>query len=158
VLTPKSLLRDKRATSPLEELAEGGFQHVIADERGDVAEAERVLLCSGKLYYELTRQREQLQRDDVAILRLEQFYPFPEEALRKALGKLPDGQTVHWVQEEPWNMGAWMYLRARIGSALFDRLPLEVVCLPESASPATGSSAAHKLEQDDLIGRAFGGD
>ncbi|NBC11713.1 MAG: 2-oxoglutarate dehydrogenase E1 component [Planctomycetes bacterium] len=158
VLTPKSLLRDKRATSSLDELGEGGFQHVIADEQMEVAEAKRVLLCSGKLYYELTRRREQLERDDVAILRLEQFYPFPEEELRTALGKLPDGKTIYWVQEEPWNMGAWMYLRARIGSALFDRLPLEVVCLPESASPATGSSAAHKLEQDDLIGRAFGGD
>jgi len=158
VLTPKSLLRHKRATACLDELIEGQFQLVIADPQMDVAEAERVLLCSGKLYYELIHQREQLGRDDVAILRLEQFYPFPEEALRAVLGKLPDGQAVYWVQEEPWNMGACMYLRARIGSALFDRLPLEIISLPESASPATGSSAAHKLEQDDLISRAFGGD
>ena len=157
VLTPKSLLRDKRATSSLQELAAGRFHNVINDEQIDVASADRVLLCSGKVYYELTRQREQLSRDDVAILRLEQFYPLPEAELREALGKLPDGKTVYWVQEEPWNMGAWMFLRARIGSALFDRLPLEVVSLPESASPATGSAAAHKLEQDDLISRAFGG-
>jgi len=157
VMTPKSLLRDKRATSSLGDLSSGRFQRVIPDDIVDMQNVERVLLCSGKIYYALLSRRDELERDDVAIARLEQFYPFPHKPLRAALEPLKDGTTVHWVQEEPWNMGAWMFLRARIGSALFDRLPLEVVSRPESASPATGSKAAHKLEQEHLIDRAFGG-
>jgi len=115
-----------------------------------------VLLCSGKLYYELSVHRRQHQRDDVAIIRLEQLYPLSTEALEAALSDYPAGTPVFWVQEEPENMGAWRFLRWRFGTTLCGHLPLECACRPESASPATGSGGAHTLEQEQLIQRAFG--
>jgi len=155
VMTPKSLLRRPEATSPLEDLASGTFQKVIPDERGR-AGVKRVLLCSGKVYFELANHREEEGRDDVAILRLEQLYPLPRVELDRALEGYADGTPVLWVQEEPWNMGAWFYLRANLGGGIFQRLPIKCVSRDESASPATGSAAAHKLEQGHLFAQAFG--
>ncbi|MBW3543790.1 MAG: 2-oxoglutarate dehydrogenase E1 component, partial [Planctomycetes bacterium] len=163
VMTPKSLLRHRRCVSSLEDLSQGRFQRVLDDVRGQdsgeaAGETDRVLMCTGKLYYELEAQRAELGRDDVAVIRLEQLYPFPADDLRSVLAKYPDGTKLRWVQEEPRNMGAWRFVRARLGSRAFRRLPLGSICRPPSASPATGSKTSHQLEQDKLLAEAFGGE
>ena len=115
----------------------------------------RVLLCCGKLYYELEARRQELKRGDVAILRLEQLYPYPRAELESLLNDCRDGTNVIWVQEEPENMGAWRYLRVTVSMQFLGRLPFSGICRPASASPATGSHAAHELEQEELLQRAF---
>ena len=157
VFTPKSLLRHAEAVSSLDELARGRFQRVIPDDRDPKSKTGRVLLCTGKIYYELRAQREALGREDVAIVRIEQLYPFPAEELREVLAGVADGTPVYWVQEEPANMGAWWSLRLRFCGQIFDRFPFAGITRPESASPATGSKTSHKLEQDRLLEKAFGG-
>jgi 2-oxoglutarate dehydrogenase E1 component len=155
VMTPKSLLRHPKAVSSLEELAAGRFRRVLADAPPKRGSVQRVLACSGKIYYELIKAREQLGREDVAILRVEQLYPFREKSLQLALAAYADGTPVFWVQEEPENMGAWPYLRQRFGERLLGRLPLVGIHRPPSASPATGSMSSHKLEQQRLVDQAF---
>ncbi len=158
LFTPKSLLRLPEATSALSEFTTGRFQRVIPDVSGSAGkDVTRVLLCSGRVYYDLERHRRELQRSDVALLRLEQFYPLPDDCLRSALAPYRDGTPVMWVQDEPANMGAWQHLRARFGERLFGRLPFSGVSRDASASPATGSGSCHKLEQRELLERAFGG-
>jgi 2-oxoglutarate dehydrogenase E1 component len=156
VLTPKSLLRSPAAVSPIEDFTSGCFQRILPDQGGKQP-VVRVLICSGKLYYELEAQRREMKREDVAILRMEQLAPLPKELLRSALAQYADGTPVVWVQEEPENMGAWYYLRVNLGEKLFDRLPFSGVYRRASASPATGSNSAHKKEQRELIAKAFGG-
>jgi 2-oxoglutarate dehydrogenase E1 component len=158
VMTPKSLLRHAAAVSTLEELAEGTYRRVLPDAaRDSSAEVRRVLLCSGKVYYELDARRRELGRHDVAIVRLEQFYPCPYQQLRAALAGYRDGTPVVWVQEEPENMGAWWFLRMQFGETMFSRLPFSGIFRRAGASPATGSASSHRLEQDELIAAAFGG-
>jgi 2-oxoglutarate dehydrogenase E1 component len=156
VLTPKSLLRHPRATSSLDECATGSFQRVLRDAAVDPKQARRVLLCSGKIYYELEQHRENLGRNDVAILRVEQFYPLPDEQLKASLAEFADGTPAIWVQEEPENMGAWRHFQARFGKRLFSRLPFSGISRVESASPATGSASSHRLEQQEILDKAFG--
>ncbi|WP_425397527.1 2-oxoglutarate dehydrogenase E1 component [Aeoliella sp.] len=158
VMTPKSLLRHKECASSMDELATGQFERVISDPKiPDLSKAERILLCTGKVYYELCQRREELELDkNVAILRVEQLYPLPTKALEKALATAPDGKQVIWVQEEPENMGAWRFLRCHYGDNLLGRLPMTHVCRPASASPATGSRSAHVWEQNKLIAEALG--
>ncbi len=156
VMTPKSLLRLPQAVSSLDDCATGRFRRVIPDSVPDRPNVDGVLLCSGKLYYELEKEREERRRKDVAIVRLEQLYPFPLEALRQALAAYKDGTPVYWVQEEPENMGAWRYLRTRFGGELLDRLPFSGVYRRASPSPATGSASSHKMEQKELLMQAFG--
>jgi 2-oxoglutarate dehydrogenase E1 component len=110
-----------------------------------------VLLCSGKVYYDLLAAREQKDREDVALVRLEQLYPLDPDELTTALSTYPESAKLVWVQEEPFNMGAWYYLRAR-----YSLRRISCVSRPESASPATGSTAAHRVEQQLLIDQAFG--
>jgi 2-oxoglutarate dehydrogenase E1 component len=154
VMTPKSLLRHPAVISRLEECATGHFQPVIADSNhGDVS---RILLCSGKVYYDLEKHRADHGRKDVAILRLEQLYPLRLELLKSLLSRYGEGTPLVWVQEEPENMGAWRYIRMRLGEKAFGRFPLTGVHRAESASPATGSASAHKREHDELIASAFG--
>ena len=156
LLTPKSLLRHPDCVSALEDLSEGHFQPVLADPTNPAPEGvDRVLLCSGKVYYDLVQERERLGRDDVAILRLEQPYPFPAVGLIDALDRYGREAEMIWVQEEPANMGVWPYLRYRFGERLLGR-PLRGACRPEAASPATGSAASHKLELRLLLERVFG--
>jgi 2-oxoglutarate dehydrogenase E1 component len=156
VFTPKSLLRHPGAVSPREDFASGTFQRVIADHAGPpLSEARRVLVCAGKLYYELEAERAQRGKQDVAILRLEQLYPFPRRELEALLSECRDGTNVIWVQEEPENMGAWYFLRVTVSMSFQGRLPFSGICRAASASPATGSHAAHKIEQAELIERAF---
>jgi 2-oxoglutarate dehydrogenase E1 component len=152
IFTPKSLLRHPAAVSTLEECAEGRFQRLLPEARPN---AQRVLLCTGKVFYELAAHREQHQHGEVALVRLEQLYPLRADQLSQALEPYADNVPVFWVQEEPANMGAWRYLHERFGRKLLGRFPFDLVSRPESASPATGSTAAHKVEQAQLIARAF---
>src|SRR5262249_34023998 len=144
-----------QAVSSLEECASGSFRSVIADETLRAAEASRVLLCSGKVYYDLVKAREERGRGDVAIVRVEELYPTPADALWSALSGCPEGTRAIWVQEEPENMGAWHHVRLAFGAALFDRMPLAVVSRTASSSPATGSASTHRLEQAEILERAF---
>jgi 2-oxoglutarate dehydrogenase E1 component len=158
VMTPKSLLRHPRVASSLEECASGAFQRILPDSLGIRGErAKRVILCSGKIYYELEQRREKLQRNDVAILRVEQLYPLPQKMLGSFLSDYSEDTSILWVQEEPENMGAWHYLRISCGEKLFGKFPFSVIARPQSASPATGSASSHKQEQEQLLTAAFGG-
>ena len=155
VMTPKSMLRHPQCVSPLEDLTHGTFQRVIPDNDPRAVQIEGVLLCTGKIYWELLKEREDLGRHDVAIVRVEQLYPTPLEPLRRVMEKYADGTPVYWVQEEPENQGAWRYLFCRFGVDLFDRLPFSGVYRRASSSPATGSENSHKLEQKELLMQAF---
>jgi 2-oxoglutarate dehydrogenase E1 component len=157
VFTPKSLLRHPRATSNFDEVAQGRFRRVIADEVSPGgADTSRVLLCTGKVYYELEKHREDLERNDVAILRIEQLYPLPKRSLAMTLEKYAPGTPLVWVQDEPENMGAWAFIRMNLGNRAFGRFPLSRVSRARSASPATGSASSHRIEQQELIDAAFG--
>ncbi len=153
VMSPKSLLRHPECSSKLEEFSVGAFQRVIPDQsKVDPETVTRILLCSGKLYYELAKAREARGAKDVAILRLEQYYPFPEGPLRQALGGYPRTAPLLWVQEEPANMGAANFLRQKADNTGHS---FHTVSRPESASPATGSHESHRIEQEWLIEQAF---
>jgi 2-oxoglutarate dehydrogenase E1 component len=155
VITPKSLLRLPTAVSKLDELTLGTFRRIIPDELPRTGEPTKVILCSGKVYYDLMQHRKAYSREDVPIIRIEQLYPLFEEELRAVLEGVPESTPVCWVQEEPRNMGAWPFLRTRFGDRLLNRWPLLGITRPESASPATGSAASHKLEQQTLLEHAF---
>ncbi len=154
IFTPKSLLRSKDATSTTSDLATGHFQRVIADHETDPRNVKRVLLCAGKVYYDLLAARRALKRQDVAIVRLEQLYPINQD-LVKALAVYADGTRLFWVQEEPRNMGPWYFMNANLRGIIGERLPLSVVARAAAASPATGSKASHDLEQKRLISEAL---
>lgn len=159
VMSPKSLLRAPSAVSSIADLEQGSFRRVLPDSGGlSLGEASRVLLCSGKVYYELEARRRELGREDVAIVRIEQLYPFPRQELESMLGECGEGTHVIWVQEEPENMGAWRYLRVTVSMQFLGRLPFSGVCRPAAASPATGSAAAHQIEQRQIMTSAFGGE
>jgi 2-oxoglutarate dehydrogenase E1 component len=155
VMTPKSLLRAKGATSTLQDLAAGSFQRILPDAQADAAKVKRVLLCTGKVYYDLLAHRESQKIDDAAIIRLEQLYPLQDAHLEAALAPYAPGTPVTWVQEEPFNMGSWYFVRARWPQSLAAKNPLRCASRPESASPATGSAASHKIEQQLLVNQAF---
>ena len=155
VLTPKSLLRHPACVSPLEDLARGRFQRVIPDPNFVDRQPGRVLLCSGKIYYELLEVRNE-RHPDVALVRLEQYHPLPKSQLQAALETFADGTPVVWVQEEPRNMSAWMSLKMKFGERLFGRFPFSEVARSESATPATGSACCYRLEQKEICSRAFG--
>jgi 2-oxoglutarate dehydrogenase E1 component len=156
VLTPKSLLRQPRVTSSLDELASGGFQRVIPDSEVAAEGVRRVLVCCGKIYFDLIEHREKTGRDDVAVIRLEQLYPFPKDQLDTALKPYRAGTPVLWVQEEPENMGAHYYVRFRFGKRYTDQFQFDHVARRRASSPATGSVTLHKQEQESLLERAFG--
>jgi 2-oxoglutarate dehydrogenase E1 component len=157
VLSPKSLLRHPRVVSPLSDLADGSFEKILHDDQVPLTDCRRLLMCTGKVYYDLLEAREEKKIDDVAIMRIEQLYPLSTEELMQALSGLAEGKELFWVQDEPTNMGAWPYLKLNFGDELADRFQLRRVSRVESASPSTGSMAAHKLEQSELIDEAFAG-
>jgi len=156
VMSPKSLLRHKEATSTLEDLADGRFLNVISEcEKLDADKVKRVIACSGKVYYELLAYRRERGIADVAIIRLEQQYPFPHEDFTTALAQFPKAGEVVWCQEEPQNQGAWYRLREYFRA---DSLPNQVVAYagrPVSASTAVGYMSKHTLQQKQLIEDAF---
>ena len=156
VITPKSLLRHPKVVSSLDELSNGSFQRVLPDTTVPAGGVKRVLLCTGKVYYDLAEHREETKREDVAIVRLEQLYPLRRELLERALAGYPEATPVFWVQEEPANMGAWNFMRIQFGEKLWGRFPFDGIAREISATPATGSAKRHKQEQSEIIQRAFG--
>ncbi len=156
VMTPKSLLRLPAARSTAEQLTAGQFFEVLPDPaRPSPDKVSRVLLCSGKVYYELARRRGDGDLDQVALVRVEQLYPFPARALRAQFDAYPGAERVLWVQEEPENMGALRYVRLKAEQEL--GLRLEPVSRDEGAAPAAGSPTLHAQEQQELLDRAFAG-
>ncbi len=150
VFTPKSLLRHPKCISTIDEFTTGGFREVIDDVQATPANVQRVIFCTGKLYYELLEKKEQEQAKDVVIVRLEQLYPFPQKAIDAVLKRYNKATEYYWAQEEPENMGAWTYLLRA-----FRSVPLKYVGRPESASPATGSHKQHDREQQAILAAAF---
>jgi len=156
VMSPKSLLRHRRAISTMDELAEGAFQRIIPDDPVvDPSKARRLVMCTGKIYYDLLERRERDEVDDIGIMRVEQLYPLRASELQARLAPYPKDVDLVWAQEEPWNMGAWYFMRARLPEILGSEQPLRCIARPESASPATGSGASHKLEQQLLVDEVF---
>lgn len=153
VFTPKSLLRHPICVSRSEELESGYFREVLPtlEKPGDV---KAVLVCSGKIYYELLERKEEEKRDDVAIIRIEQFYPLRYDLLREALEPFKGKADIAWVQEEPRNMGAWNFLRTRLAEILGEEP--RYIGRDEDAAPATGSHRMHKEQQERIINEAFG--
>ncbi|MCO8120868.1 2-oxoglutarate dehydrogenase E1 component [Stieleria sp. TO1_6] len=158
VLTPKSLLRHPEVVSSRDELCQGTFEKILHDPDVEISQAKRVMLCSGKIFYDLKKSRTERGIDDVALLRIEQLYPLESQELLGALDGLPRGSEVYFVQDEPLNMGSWPYIKLNFGddfvSAGWTLVP---VTREESASPSTGSMAAHLLEQKELLETAFEG-
>jgi 2-oxoglutarate dehydrogenase E1 component len=156
VMTPKSLLRHRLSVSTLEELAGGEFQLVIGDpQRPDPARVRRVLLCSGKVYYDLYATRQERAIEDIAIVRVEQLYPFPMARLTAELAAYGAVEDVVWVQEEPQNQGAWYQIRHKLTDALAASQRLRYVGRPRSAAPAVGSFALHQAQQQALVDDAL---
>ena len=156
VITPKSLLRLPAAASALDDFTSGGFQPVIDDHEISNADAvERVVLCSGKVYYDLVEARKKAGVENVAIARMEQFYPFPLTRLREVLAKYPQAKQLVWAQEEPKNMGGWTFVEQRLENILTGCERPIYVGRSASASPATGSYAIHQAEQAELVNKAL---
>ncbi|MDA7893505.1 2-oxoglutarate dehydrogenase E1 component [Rhodopirellula sp.] len=155
VLSPKSLLRHPRVISPLAEMTDGSFQKILSDEEVSLEDADRLLFCTGKIYYDLIEAREEKKLKNVAIMRIEQLYPLNVDELLASISQLPKGKQIYWVQEEPTNMGAWPYIKLIFSDELSRHYDLKRVSRVESASPSTGSMAAHKLEQAELIDEAL---
>jgi 2-oxoglutarate dehydrogenase E1 component len=155
IMTPKSLLRNKDATSSLQDLARGEFQTVIGEQHEiDAKAVKRVLACSGKVYYDLVNARKE-RNEDVAIIRIEQLYPFPHKALATELKKYPNLAEIVWVQDEPQNQGAWFYVQHHLLENMTDGQKLGYAGRAASASPAVGYYAKHNEQQKALIDAAF---
>ena len=155
ILSPKSLLRHPHATSKLSEFTEGRFREVIG-ESAEIKKAARVIFCCGKIFYDLLHAREEQHRNDIAIVRIEQLYPFIQSQVSRQLERWQDCKDVIWVQEEPRNMGAWTFMAPRLASLLRKGQTLNYVGRPEAASPATGSHKQHSQEQEKLVEEALG--
>ena len=156
--SPKSLLRLAPASSMLAELTAGVFQPVLSDPVAlDAPRVRTVALCSGRVFYDLARARQDRAALEVALVRVEELYPFPADALRTALAAYPDAHDLVWVQDEPENMGAWSWVAPRIRASLGTGHTLRYAGRDEAASPATGSHALHAREQQALLARAFEG-
>jgi len=157
LLTPKSLLRNKEAASPLSEFTKGKFHTVLPerDEAIDPKEVVRLVMCSGKVYYDLVKQRAEKKITDVAIIRLEQLYPFPHKALATELKKYPKVEEVIWCQDEPQNQGAWFFVQHNILDNMTDGMKLAYAGRPASASPACGYAHLHQEQQKSLLNAAF---
>ena len=157
IMTPKSLLRAKHATSPLAEFTSGGFQTVIPDQGELKADkVKRVLACSGKVYYDLVARREEKGASDVAILRIEQLYPFPHKAFAAELKKYPNATDIVWCQDEPQNQGAWFFVQHYIHENMLAGQKLGYAGRAASASPAVGYAHLHQEQQKALVDAAFG--
>jgi multifunctional 2-oxoglutarate metabolism enzyme len=156
VFTPKSLLRHPRAVSTIGDLTSGSFQEVIGDSTTVGSNVRRILLCSGKVYYDLLAKREETGRNDVAIIRLEQLYPFPLERLTDVLRRYSDMAEIYWVQEEPENMGAWFFVEEQLQDLITSkRRTLKYVGRTLAASPAAGAHKVHVEQQQHLVEEAF---
>jgi 2-oxoglutarate dehydrogenase E1 component len=156
VFTPKSMLRNKSAVSTPDEFTSGTFRPVIGDEQVDAERVERVLLCSGRITWDLMNERKKREGDEprTAIVRLEQLYPRPVEELKAEFEKYPKLAQLRWVQDEPANMGPWPHMALHLAAEL--DLPFYRVSRPESTSPAVGQNSRHLEENKSLMQQAFG--
>ncbi len=150
VFTPKSLLRHPRCISTLDDLTIGGFKEIYDAPNSDLNQVTKLVFCTGKIYYEIFAEHEKLHRNDIAIIRIEQMYPFPDKQFRQIISKYSNAQDYTWVQEEPENMGAWNFLLRTLKG-----FNLQLISRPESASPATGSHYSHDREQRYLLEQVF---
>ncbi|MDD5057619.1 MAG: 2-oxoglutarate dehydrogenase E1 component [Sideroxydans sp.] len=156
VFTPKSLLRSKEASSPIEQFAEGGFQTVIPEvEAMDAKKVKRIIMCSGKVYFDLLKHRREKGIANTAIVRLEQLYPFPHEAFSAQIVAYPNAKEVVWCQEEPGNQGAWHRIQHYLLRHMRPNMRLDYALRPSSASPAAGYLAVHNEQQKDVVAAAF---
>ncbi len=156
VMTPKSLLRLPQATSSLADLTGGGFASVLDDPAVAAPDAvRRVILCSGKIYYDLARSPLRAEQADLAIVRCERLYPFPTDPLEAVLTRYPKVERVAWVQEEPRNMGARKFVLPKIRHLVPFRIPLGDISRPERSRPAEGYPAAHVVEQERIVREAL---
>ena len=157
VLTPKSLLRNKDAGSPIQDLVKGSFKTIIGevDEAIDAGKVRRMLLCSGKVYFDLVNARRERGIDDTAIIRVEQLYPFPHKAYADELKKYPDLSELVWVQDEPQNQGAWFQIQHNLLGQMDSGQKLGYAGRPASASPAVGYYYKHVAQQRELLAAAF---
>jgi 2-oxoglutarate dehydrogenase E1 component len=158
IMTPKSLLRNKEAVSSLDDFAKGSFQTIIGetDPSIDPRKVKRVVVCTGKVYYDLLVARRERQLEEVALLRVEQLYPFGHKAFEAEMKKFPLATQVVWCQDEPQNQGAWFYIQHHIGEALKDGQRLSYAGRPASASPAVGYYDKHYAQQKELLAAALG--
>jgi multifunctional 2-oxoglutarate metabolism enzyme len=154
VLTPKSLLRHKECVSAVEDFTENGFRPVIGDDTVDPAAVKRVLLCTGKVYYDLAQARAEREVTDTALVRMEQLYPLPVEEVRASLASFPQAEDIAWVQEEPANQGAWSFMALNLLENL-DGVRLRRISRPAAAASAVGSPRTHEMEQNALIEAAL---
>ncbi|GAA0845284.1 2-oxoglutarate dehydrogenase E1 component [Cupriavidus pauculus] len=156
IMTPKSLLRNKDAVSPLSDLAKGHFETVIPDnEELNASKVKRIIMCSGKVYYDLVNTRKEREATDTAIIRLEQLYPFPHKAVAAELKKYPAATEIVWCQDEPQNQGAWFFVQHYIMENMTEGQKLGYAGRPASASPAVGYYAKHNEQQKALLDAAF---
>jgi len=151
IFTPKSLLRHPRCISSLDDLAAGGFREILDDKDANPSTVTKLVFCSGKIYYDILQKREETRNDTVALIRIEQLYPFPFEQIREVINRYFFAKEYEWVQEEPANMGAWNFIRN-----ILSDVTLNVVARPSSGSTATGSSQLHKIQQNLLAEKALG--
>jgi 2-oxoglutarate dehydrogenase E1 component len=156
VMTPKGLLRLKQAASTLDDLAHGKFQPVLDDARADKERVTRLVLCQGKIYYDIVGHEGRGDLDRVAVARIEQLYPFPVEQAQALFVGYPNLREVVWAQEEPQNMGAWRAIRHRLEETKPEGVPLLYVGRPWRASPSEGYPTAHLREQDRIVRSALG--
>jgi len=158
IMTPKSLLRNKDATSPLTDFTKGEFKTVIGEQNADIdaAKVKRVIACSGKVYYDLVKKREEKKSADVAIIRVEQLYPFPHKAFAAEIKKYASATEIVWCQDEPQNQGAWFFVQHYIHENMLDGQKLGYAGRPASASPAVGYAHLHQDQQKALLDQAFG--
>ena len=155
VMTPKSLLRLPAASSQLDELSTGRFHRVLADPSADPAKVTRVVMCTGKIYYELVEERTRRAAEHVALVRLEKLYPWWPELVRESFARYGNLRELFWVQDEPSNMGAATFVEPRLAALVPPGVRLEVIARAESASPATGSHKAHVIEEQQILGAAL---
>jgi 2-oxoglutarate dehydrogenase E1 component len=157
IMTPKSLLRNKDATSPVSEFTKGEFKTVIGelDDSIDPKKVTRVVACSGKVYYDLVKAREAKKQTDVALIRVEQLYPFPHKAFAAEMKKYPKATEIVWCQDEPQNQGAWFFIQHNIHENMTEGQKLGYSGRPASASPACGYSHLHQDQQKSLVEGAF---
>lgn len=150
VLTPKSLLRHPECVSAIDQFTQGGFKEIIDDAEVNHKKVKKVIFCSGKVYYDLIAKRRELNNEDVALVRLEQIFPLPKKQIMEIVAKYQYAEKFIWLQEEPYNMGAWTYMHIAL-----PEIPLKCIARPASGSPATGSSAFHLIRQNKILEKAF---
>ena len=150
VFTPKSLLRHPLCVSSIEDFTKGGFKETIDDASADPKKITKVVFCTGKIYYDLLEEKEKLKNETIALVRVEQLYPLPKKQIRQIADKYNKAESWLWVQEEPYNMGAWPFIHQELHD-----IPLKLIARPASGSPATGSSKFHFIRQRKIIEKTF---